>query len=163
MMDCICHLLSRWSYRSTAFLSRRIKSLLSKHTSCSDRIRRISWGSWIPETIYCRDSSRKFEIICGRDCSPCWICIIWSKRFWMGNIPTNQLCQLRNMMTKIFASKTLACLTVINTQIIASYISSNLKLIWLNCLNTNIPSFLQSSSEVASCQSDNRLMSCLNP
>ncbi len=38
--------------------------------------------------------------------------------FWMGNIPANQLCQLRNTMKKFFASNTLACLTVIYTQTI---------------------------------------------
>ncbi len=36
---------------------------------------------------------------------------------------------LTDTMTKLFASNTLACLTVINTQTLVSYISDNLKLI----------------------------------
>ncbi len=82
-----------------------------------------------------------------------------------GNIPAYQLCQLRNMIKKFFASNKLACLAIIYTQTIASYISSNLMLIWIIGLHTIniIPSFLQSSSEVASCCSDYRFIPCLNP
>ena len=45
LMNDICPLLSRWSYRSTAFLSRSIKSLLSKHVSFSTDSRGSQYGS----------------------------------------------------------------------------------------------------------------------
>ncbi len=73
LMNNICPLLSLWSSRSTTFLSWSIKSLLSKHISCSDRFLRIALGLQMTEKICSTDSSYRVETICCRDSFPCLI------------------------------------------------------------------------------------------